>query len=151
MKRIFIEQNKEVELNNIENWSLITNPFHSGDQFFGALVAITSQNESSRQEELIIQIQTFAQNLSALLLNLMLLVETRQRTKELEVLYGRFVDDIWRDDNVQLSAAFVNGQFQLNQLQHAPENPKAVALSIGEHTIGELDLAVWGQQDVVGF
>ncbi|MEM7332547.1 MAG: GAF domain-containing protein [Chloroflexota bacterium] len=120
--------------------SLIISPFKRDGQLSGALVIQAKIEEPAKEEELRIQIQTFAQNLSALLRNIELLEETQQRAKEMEVLYGRFVDDIWRDDNVQINASYGNGLFQLNQNLHASKNVNPVALNIGEHTIGELAL-----------
>lgn len=125
-----------------EAYLYITCLLFKGNDVWGALIIQTDANdEHVKQSELAIYIQTFSQNLSALWQNIELLNETEQRAKELEVLYGRFIDDIWQDENAQLVASVQNGNLELNPtLQPTSEEASAVALTVGDHTIGEISL-----------
>lgn len=116
-------------------------PLLAGGDVFGALSIWTAVDTPPKEEELLIQVQTFAQNFAALWQNLALLEETEQRARELGVLYGHFIDTIWRNDKVQFTATYRDGEVQIDRnASQLPEEAHSAVLAVGEHTIGEISL-----------
>lgn len=122
-----------------EIW-LINNWLRVGNTVRGGLFISAEADEFRKPGELAILIQTFSQNLEALWQNIDLLEETEQRAKDLEVLHGRFVDEIWRDEAVNFTAAIDAGTFQLKDTPtpEADETWLSFPLNVSDHTIGEI-------------
>jgi signal transduction histidine kinase len=109
----------------------------------GALIAYSNQVEAESKEELPILMRTFGQGLANLWRNLFLLVETSQRARELEILYGRYIDSIWSNEQAALVAQ-VDGErltVQRNVAQPPPLPTNSLPLRIGDQTFGQVALA----------
>ncbi|MBP6468842.1 MAG: GAF domain-containing protein [Chloroflexi bacterium] len=108
----------------------------------GALIAHGSQIASDDKDEMPILLRTFGQGLATLWRNLFLLLETRQHARELEILYGRYVDTIWRTDQAALTAQITPGGLEITrrQTQPMPNQDTGLALRIGDQTFGQIAL-----------
>lgn len=117
-----------------------------GTEVLGALNVLVDQLEMHDEEALLILVRTFAQNLAALWHNLHLLQEMTLRTRELEGVYGRFVDQLWREESAALQATYEKGRLQLTQepaQDNLPPAPnQAIPIQIGDHTFGHVQLPV---------
>lgn len=107
----------------------------------GALLAYSSQLETHELTELPILLRAFAQGLANLWRNLLLLLETTQRARELEILHGRYVDSIWRSEQAALTASISEAGLHVHR-QAKPLTPTANALPLrlGEQIFGQLAL-----------
>ena len=114
-------------------------PLNEGRQ--GALLAYRDQVEAPEAVELPILLRAFSQGLANLWRNLLLLIETTQRTRELEILYGRYVDDIWRAEQAALTASMTEMGLRINRrLEPPPQTPHRLPLLLGEQVFGQLTL-----------
>lgn len=112
----------------------------TGNEVLGAMVA----NFQSKDSSMPILLKAFALNLAALWGNLLLLLETRQRTQELEILNGRYFDTIWRNEDIALQASYSpDDGLNIARSPHHFENEhqEQVNLIVGGTTIGHLALA----------
>jgi signal transduction histidine kinase len=106
-----------------------------------ALVAYSSEASAHELEELPILLRTFGQGLSTLWRNLLLLLETTRRARELEILHGRYVDSIWQSEQASLTAQYDKTGLSLTrQMEPLPETAVTLPLTIGEQTFGHLAL-----------
>ena len=115
----------------------------SGTQLLGAMILRADQLDMHGEDSLLIMTRTFAQNLAAQWNNLLLLEETNRRSSELEVLYGRFVDELWREESVGLQAKLNNGKLEIDQTigkQRLSQNKKTIPLEISDFTFGHVQL-----------
>lgn len=107
----------------------------------GTLLAYSSQLDSADLMELPILLRTFGQSLATLWRNLLLLLETSQRARELEILHGRYVDSLWRDELAALTARFNENELRLSRLAEPhPPGSRQLPLRLGEQTFGQLGL-----------
>lgn len=124
-----------------------------GTHLLGSLVAYHNQPETINFEEYLILVRTFSQNLAALWHNLHLLNETRQRTHELEILHGRYLDSIWNTPEAVLQARANESSLNIvrdigigedaaaEESETLPETAKSsYPLQIGEHCFGQINL-----------
>lgn len=94
-------------------------------------------------DDFIILIRTFAQNLSALWHNLQLFTQTGQRARELEILYGRYVDNVWSGTSLQ---AIYDGDKvvmeRVNRQEAVPveEGVQSLPLMLNERPFGAIHL-----------
>lgn len=113
----------------------------TGSEVLGAMVA----NFQNKDASMPIFVKAFALNLAALWGNLLLLLETRQRTQELEILNGRYFDTIWRNEDIALQANYAP-EAGLTILRSTPQpqiesDPEEqVSLLVGGTTIGQISL-----------
>lgn len=91
-----------------------------GDKVMGAMGANSNELQSGQRTEFPILLRTFAQNLAALWHNLHLFTETRQRTRELEILHGRYVDSLWTTESTTLSATYRQHDLQIDRQPDTP-------------------------------
>ena len=119
---------------------LMTASLRTADRLFGGLVVRVDLDEQTEQEELIILIRTFSQNLAALWRNIELISETRDRAKDVEVLYGRFLDTLWREDEVMFNATYADSTYSQLPTPAPTSTGVSIPLTIGEHTFGEIEL-----------
>jgi signal transduction histidine kinase len=113
----------------------------AGDLILGAMLANSQPLTELEMQEVSLLLRTFAQSLSALWRNLILFEETNQRSLEMEILYGRYVDSIWHTDSAHLHARQDQNQFQL--IRHRvepPETPNVLPVQISDYPIGQVYL-----------
>jgi GAF domain-containing protein len=126
---------------NGEGYLSVSTVLQAGANVLGAMVVRADQLDRHNEDALLIMIRTFAQNLAAQWSNLSLLQETNRRSKELQVLYGRFVDELWREESMGLQATYHQGQLDLSQQKGVPQSNKATfPLQIGDFTFGQIQL-----------
>ncbi|MCZ7665869.1 MAG: hypothetical protein M5U34_00830 [Chloroflexi bacterium] len=111
----------------------------------GALIAFTTSPDQEDERELPILLRTFSQGLTTLWRNLDLLLETQQRTRELEILTGRYVDTVWGSSEAALEAKLSRSGLEIERKQEAnlsplPDNHIAVPLRLGDLAFGRVDL-----------
>lgn len=113
-----------------------------GQTMLGAMLCNAVDLEGQNEEEFLILIRTFAQNLAALWYNLYLLRETRQHARELEILHGRYIDSLWHKDTAALQAAYGQDGLEINRGAVTMESAAALALPLraGDHTFGTVTL-----------
>ncbi|MCI0394865.1 MAG: GAF domain-containing protein [Chloroflexi bacterium] len=118
-------------------------PLLAGDQLFGAVAA----NGASHLEDVPILIRAFTLNLAALWQNLSLFVETREHAREMEVLYGRYVDSVWQSQTTALHARYDAGHFQASRESGGDEGGQngrgddhTIPLVIGDSPFGQVVL-----------
>lgn len=128
----------EVALVNGDERLLIVDLFRLKDTVVGGLLIQAKQTMETPHDEVMLLIQTFGQNVFSLWKNIDLLEEMRARTKELEVYYGRFIDEIWSDENAQLEAHIKSGKIYSGIQNPDANSEHKLALRIGEHSIGEV-------------
>ncbi|MCB9421213.1 MAG: GAF domain-containing protein [Ardenticatenaceae bacterium] len=90
-----------------------------------------------------ILIRTFAQNLTALWRNLLLLRETGQRARELGILHGRYLDTIWRSKTAALQARYAQNNLQIERRIAKPADfvdDQSVIIPVGDRPFGRLKL-----------
>ncbi len=112
-------------------------------RLLGALVADSSNVADVDREAYIILLRTFSQNLAALWHNLFLRQETESRAHELEILYGRYIDQLWRTDQSTLVARLQNNELHLERPSAAPPNSDeetVLPLKIGDQVFGQINL-----------
>ncbi len=128
----------------IKGLSIVT-PLPISKTVLGALIAFTTSPDQEDERELPILLRTFSQGLTTLWRNLDLLLETQQRTRELEILHGRYVDTVWGSSEAALEASFSRSGLEIERKQEAnlsplPDNHIAVPLRLGDLAFGRVDL-----------
>ncbi len=128
--------------NDDQEQLIISTHLQVGNESFGAMLIMVDELERYDQEALLILIRTFAQNLAALWHNLDLLEESEQRTREMEILHGRFVDNIWQEENELLQAEYYSNQLHINPDRVSADviSTEMMPLQIGEYTFGRINL-----------
>lgn len=116
----------------------LTLPLNAGRQ--GALLVYSSQLETQELTELPILLRAFAQGLANLWRNLLLLLETTQRARELEILYGRYVDTIWRSEQAALTASMSEAGLRVSRRAEPLPAANNLPLRLGEQIFGEIAL-----------
>ncbi|HIP73308.1 MAG TPA: GAF domain-containing protein, partial [Anaerolineae bacterium] len=114
-----------------------------GGRLLGALVAHSSNVADVDREAYIILLRTFSQNLAALWRNLYLRQETEGRTHELEILYGRYIDQLWRTDQSALQARLQNNELHLERpstISPISDEKDNLPLKIGDRVFGQIHL-----------
>lgn len=110
----------------------------------GAVLA--NSHEVQDAGETLLMVRTFSQNLAALWRSQELLQETRQRTRELEILHGRHMDTLWLTEDSALTACYDQNGLRIQRLVEAERRlPEAessdslqLPLTIGDHPVGRL-------------
>jgi signal transduction histidine kinase/putative methionine-R-sulfoxide reductase with GAF domain len=89
----------------------------AGQHLFGAMIANSVVQTSSlyTPDAFALLLQTFAQNLATLWRNAVLLAETTQRARELEILHGRYVDSTWSSEKRLRQAEYRDNRLQIIQ------------------------------------
>ncbi|HEX6385086.1 MAG TPA: GAF domain-containing protein [Anaerolineae bacterium] len=114
-----------------------------GQAALGAMLCNIAAPDAHGQEEFLILIRTFAQNLAALWHNLHLLRETRQRARDLEILHGRYIDRLWRKETAALVARYGEDGLEIKRNPDGTagsEPALAIPLRAGDHTFGAVIL-----------
>ncbi|MBX3056960.1 MAG: GAF domain-containing protein [Anaerolineae bacterium] len=117
-----------------------------GGHLLGGIIADSPQMTNQESEPFLLLLRAFAQNLAALWQNLRLLAETKQRTQELEILHGRYLDTLWQSEHALLQAQLADDHLRLNR--HSTPGSTAVPstaappipLKIGDYTFGQVHL-----------
>ncbi len=115
-----------------------------GQQLLGAMVANHTNLATESYEEYLILVRTFAQNLAALWHNLYLLNQTQQRTHELEILHGRYLDSIWNTSEAVLQARADDSSLNIvreieETIAATPtEQASVYPLQIGDNSFGHV-------------
>jgi signal transduction histidine kinase len=115
--------------------------FQAGKENLAAIVVTAVTAEAA--EDILLFIRTFSQNLSALWRTLELLEETSVRTRELEILHGRYVDNIWQTSAGTLYANYDRAGLHVerNVPAASPAAPqRQIPLLLGDHPFGNLSL-----------
>jgi signal transduction histidine kinase/uncharacterized protein YigA (DUF484 family) len=115
----------------------------SGPQLFGGLLVNANLEQGPLTGEDLIFVRTFAQGLAGLWGSIQLFEETARRTRELEILQGQFLDNLWQDPSARLVAAIENKTVQIERNPQQPPKPKSgkrQPLTIGQKAFGELVL-----------
>ncbi|MCP5095029.1 MAG: GAF domain-containing protein [Chloroflexi bacterium] len=121
---------------------IITANLSVGNETLGAMLINVDQLQRFDQDALLILIRSFAQNLAALWKSLHLITEMAQRAHEQEILYGRFIDNIWQPETNPLQGQYENGILRIDrETPYTPtESTLTHSLQIGNHPFGELIL-----------
>jgi signal transduction histidine kinase len=115
-----------------------------GQHLLGAMVANHDELNTEIYEEYLILIRTFAQNLAALWHNLYLFNQTQQRTHELEILHGRYLDSIWNTPEAILQARADENSLTIVRddataaLPHDETDTAVLPLQLGENRFGQV-------------
>ncbi len=114
----------------------------AGERMLGGMVVNNDQMSGQDSETYRIIVRTFAQNLAALWQNRFLITETQQRAKELEILYGRYLDSIWNTEHAALQAEFVDNEMRVSrEAKILPaEQCFHIPLKIGDYPFGQIEL-----------
>jgi signal transduction histidine kinase len=126
-----------------ENVLSMTLALRVGKKLLGAMIANSSGLKMGGYEGFPILLRTFAQNLAALWRNLFLLTETRQRAHELEILHGRYVDNIWNTETAALHATYSEDGLQIvRKLSKSSDDNqgRSIPLLVGGHSFGYIRL-----------
>ncbi len=111
-----------------------------GKKILGA-IWFNSGDDSYAADELGVLTRTFAQNLSALWRNLTLLLESRQRARELEILHGRHVNQVWQNEGMGLHAVYGEQGLIINPEDGMGMTVNQVApMRVGSQTVGQIEL-----------
>jgi signal transduction histidine kinase/putative methionine-R-sulfoxide reductase with GAF domain len=113
-----------------------------GNETLGAMVVNVTQLQQFDEEALLILVRSFAQNLAALWHNLNLIKEMAQRSHEQEILYGRFIDNIWQQETNPLIGQYEGGFLKISRDAQGDnaESSASLPLQIGSHPFGEVHL-----------
>ncbi len=128
---------------NGDTYLSVSTILKAGQKVLGAMIVWADQLERHDENALLILIRTFSQNLASQWNNLFLLQETKRRSRELEVHYGRFVDQLWREETAGLYAKYHQGQLKIDRNPNTyplTEEGMVFPLQIGEYTIGNVQL-----------
>lgn len=123
---------------------VVTIALQVGANVMGVLIADSGDSPTIPIQELPIFLRTFAQNVAALWRNLSLLTETYHRNKELDILYGRYVDSVWQSDQAVLQASYdqnglhiESGAISVSSTNHHQN----FSLAIGDQSFGQVELS----------
>lgn len=128
---------------NGDTYLSVTTILKAGQKIWGAMIVRADQLERHDEDALLILIRTFAQNLASQWNNLFLLEETKQRSRELEVLHGSHVDELWREETAGLFANYHHGQLEVDRNPVTfpiNQGAKTYPLQIGDFTIGKVQI-----------
>ena len=118
-------------------------PLRGGGRLLGALVANSHSVADVDRKAYIILLRAFSQNLAALWHNLHLRQETESRARELEILYGRYIDQLWQPGSATLSARLQNNKLTVERpaapLPHS-EEAATLPLQVGDQIFGHIAL-----------
>lgn len=122
---------------------------YGGSHLFGALWADNDHVSDVDREAYLILLRTFSQNLAALWHNHYLRQETEARAHELEILYGRYTDDLWRSDQAALQARLEDNQLQIDRTAAPLPLPEedVLPIQIGDEIFGQLHVAEMDKLD----
>jgi GAF domain-containing protein len=123
--------------------SSIVIPLRIGKKVLGTIRFYGEFWEGGEQGESFILLRTFAQNLSALWRNISLLRETRHRTRELEILHGRYMDRLWSSESAALLATYGKQGLAIDRapgLSPPAALAKEIPIRIGKRTVGQVRL-----------
>ena len=115
----------------------------SGENTLGAVLFNSNPLPEYQIVHVPILLRTFTQNLASHWYNLQLFAETKQRSLEMEILYGRYIDSIWNPETAALQASYKHSNFQISREPHkTPPTDKAhsVPIIISNHPIGHISL-----------
>lgn len=113
--------------------------FQSGQNTLGAMLVNSRPLPPHQVANLPIWLRTFAHNLSAHWYNLQLFAETRQRSLEMEILYGRYIDSIWNPEAASLHASYQQNNFQMSRdLDKIIDPERALPLLISDYPLGQV-------------
>ncbi|HUM68514.1 MAG TPA: hypothetical protein PLK31_06670, partial [Chloroflexota bacterium] len=118
----------------------------AGGDLLGGIIADNNQMAGQESEPYLLLLRAFAQNLAALWQNLRLLTETKQRTQELEILHGRYLDTLWQSEHALLQAELADDGLHLNRhvtpadTAVPPTAATPIPLKIGDYTFGQVQL-----------
>ncbi len=118
-------------------------PIHSGESVEGAVLFNSNAMPQEQAQNLPILLRTFTQNLASQRYNLQLFAETKQRSLEMEILYGRYIDSIWNPETAVLQATYENSNFQLNRellAMFPSDKTQSIPLTISDRAIGQINL-----------
>ncbi|MCP4358002.1 MAG: GAF domain-containing protein [Chloroflexi bacterium] len=120
----------------------ITIILKAGQRILGGIIVNDAASHMDDNEAYLIMLRTFTQNLASLWRNLFLLKETQQRTQELEILHGRYLDSIWNSEQVRLKAEFAHNQLhiQRNHLLTVDKTQNEIPLHVGDYPLGQVQL-----------
>ena len=115
--------------------------FQSGQNTLGAMLVNSRPLPDYQVVNLPVWLRTFAHNLAAHWHNLQLFAETRQRSLEMEILYGRYIDSIWNPETASLYASYQQNNFQLNRdPDKRVGSRQAIPLLISDYPLGKVNL-----------
>ncbi len=121
----------------------VTMLLRTGQVILGALVVRNDHLGNYSHDSFLVLLRTFAQNLASLWHNLHLLSETQHRAKELEILHGRYIDNIWRTEQSTIEAHYQDQDLQIERSTTQDPVPRLgvqLPLNIGEGIIGQIQL-----------
>ena len=144
---IVLRQRHEItrlyQTENGEEGISVTMLIRTGQKVLGALIVHNDQLGDYSQDSFLILLRTFTQNLASLWYNLHLLIETQNRAKELEILHGRYIDNIWRTEQSTIEAHYQNQTLSIERSSKNDPIPRLgvqLPLQIGGEIIGQLQL-----------
>jgi signal transduction histidine kinase/ActR/RegA family two-component response regulator len=121
---------------------LVTTFSLDGDHLAAVLA---NSRDADDAAEILLMVRTFGQNLAALWRSQKLLEETRQRTRELEILHGRHVDTLWLAEDRGLKAVYDQRGLRIERLADTvlPADELSgdglqLPLGVGDQLIGRL-------------
>jgi signal transduction histidine kinase len=115
--------------------------FQIGQNTLGAMLVNSRPLPAYQVANLPIWLRTFAHNLAAHWHNLQLFAETRQRSLEMEILYGRYIDTIWNPEAASLYASYQQNKFQLiRDLDKEFESEETIPLLLSDYPLGQVSL-----------
>lgn len=119
-------------------------PLKAGEQVLGAVLANADMEKASLYSlvDFPTLLQLFAQNLAALWHNIALLNTVQQRTQELEILQGQYIDSVWHTHAATLQASYNNHGYQISRqsTQQPDPNKQTVPLLINDTPFGKISL-----------
>ena len=115
-----------------------------GKYTLGVLLAVTHAGHNISS----LLLNTFALNLAAHWRNIQLFRDARNRARELEILHGRYIDDIWQSSHTQLQATFADDTIQLRRSPAGDGSERPAGdgstpqfpLLVGDQPLGQLSL-----------
>ena len=116
---------------------LLATRLHVGQYVLGTLISHLPDKNRGTQ----LLLAAFTLNLATHWRNLQLFLDSRQRTRELEILHGRYVDEIWQSRSAILQAKIVKDNLQVTrdgeQTPAADESdPQSFDLTVGDRSLG---------------
>lgn len=127
---------------NQQNELSVTLILQFGSRILGGMIMNTNEIATPYENEAtFIMMRTFAQNLAAQWGNRHLISETAKRTRELEILHGRYLDSIWASEQIALQARISGNQLDIKRAnQPLPPAADSLPLSVGDHQVGSIHL-----------
>ena len=126
-----------------------------GENLLGASLFNTKPLPHHQIANLPILLRTYAQNLASHWHNIQLFSETKQRSLEMEILYGRYIDSIWNPETAALQASYEYNNFQISRQNIEPQQSDkthSVPIVISDHPIGHIsfpqDISLDAEQEI---